>query len=130
MTPAERLAQVERIRETWKGNAGYAATLDIDIAALRLLVDRSEPGNSELSHLINALPERLRRYIHHLETDADPADTLRENFRLREENAGLRVECEKFGQALRDIAEIYAHGAVRIGVDVDVPRIVERALST
>lgn len=45
--------------------------------------------------LINALPQRLRDYIHHLETDCDPQGTIRENFRLREENKGLRAECER-----------------------------------
>lgn len=44
---------------------------------------------------INALPERIRKYIHHLETDCDPQGTIRENFRLREENAVLRKECER-----------------------------------
>ena len=50
---------------------------------------------------INALPDRLRRYIHWLETDCDPQGTIRENFRLREENAGLRAECERLANALR-----------------------------
>jgi hypothetical protein len=49
----------------------------------------------DLVEAINALPERLRKYIHHIETDADPAGTLRENFQLREENALLRKECER-----------------------------------
>lgn len=44
---------------------------------------------------VNALPERVRRYIRWLETDCDPAGTVRENFRLREENAMLRAECER-----------------------------------
>jgi hypothetical protein len=43
---------------------------------------------------INALPRPLRRYIHDLQTNADPAGTLRENFRLRRENAALRKGCE------------------------------------
>jgi hypothetical protein len=42
---------------------------------------------------INALPNRVRSYIAALETECDPAGTVRENFRLREENAGLRKEC-------------------------------------
>lgn len=39
----------------------------------------------------NALPEHVRKYIMWLETDADPAGTIRENFRLNEENAALRI---------------------------------------
>ena len=47
---------------------------------------------------INALPERLRKYVHALETECDPAGTIRENFRLREENAMLRFECERLSR--------------------------------
>lgn len=43
---------------------------------------------------INALPDRVRSYIHDLETRADPAGDVRELFRLREENASLRTEVE------------------------------------
>lgn len=39
---------------------------------------------------INILPERVRAYIHHLETDADPSGTLRENFQLREQVGALQ----------------------------------------
>lgn len=39
---------------------------------------------------VNALPERVRQYIHFLETDCDSAGTIRENWCLREENAALR----------------------------------------
>lgn len=48
---------------------------------------------------INALPNALRRYIHDLQTNADPAGTLRENFRLRQENAALRAECERLARS-------------------------------
>lgn len=44
---------------------------------------------------INDLPRRVRNYIHWLETESDPAGTIRDNFRLREENAALRQECER-----------------------------------
>jgi len=39
---------------------------------------------------LNALPDPLRRYIHYVHTNIDPAGTMRENFRLRHENAALR----------------------------------------
>lgn len=51
-----------------------------------------------LSEEINVLPDRVRRYIAALETECDPAGTIRENFRLREENAGLRIECENLAR--------------------------------
>ena len=52
---------------------------------------------------INALPLPLRRYIRDLETNADPAGTLRENFKLRQENAELRKECKKLADIRRAI---------------------------
>ena len=51
-----------------------------------------------LSAEINALPDRVRRYIAALETECDPAGTIRDNFRLREENSGLRIECENLAR--------------------------------
>lgn len=41
---------------------------------------------------INALPERLRSYIHQLETVTDPAGDLRELVLTRDENAMLRAK--------------------------------------
>jgi hypothetical protein len=49
---------------------------------------------------VNALPEPLRRYIHDLQTNTDPAGLMRENFTLRQENAGLRLECERLAAQL------------------------------
>jgi hypothetical protein len=39
---------------------------------------------------LNALPTPLRRYIHYIHANVDPAGTMRENFRLRQENAALK----------------------------------------
>lgn len=39
---------------------------------------------------INALPEPLRRYIHDIETNCDPAGIIRENILVKDENAMLR----------------------------------------
>jgi hypothetical protein len=38
---------------------------------------------------INALPDEVRDYIHHLEANCDPAGVLQENFNLRENVRGL-----------------------------------------
>ena len=43
---------------------------------------------------VSALPEPRRRYIHDLQTTTDPAGLVLGNFTLRQENAGLRLECE------------------------------------
>ncbi len=41
---------------------------------------------------ISALPKPLRRYIHDLQTDVDPAATMRENFRLWREIVSLKKQ--------------------------------------
>ena len=51
-----------------------------------------------------ALPKPLRRYIHDLEASADPVETMRENFRLRQENAALR----KLAGTLSEIRPFFA----------------------
>lgn len=60
---------------------------------------------------INALPKPLRDFIHHLSTEADPAGTTADNYRLRQENAGLRTECEKFAAVLKDYGRSQIYGA-------------------
>lgn len=40
---------------------------------------------------INALPDDLREWVMWLQTDADPAGTLQENWRLTQENRALRA---------------------------------------
>lgn len=42
--------------------------------------------------VINALPDPVRRYIHELETRADPAGETRERLLLKDENAQLRAK--------------------------------------
>jgi hypothetical protein len=51
---------------------------------------------------IDALPLPLRRYIDWLHAEADPQSTLRENYRLKTENAMLRRECERLAKRTRD----------------------------
>lgn len=41
---------------------------------------------------INALPTNLRRWIHELETNADPAGTVRTAVLVEEENKQLRAK--------------------------------------
>ena len=50
---------------------------------------------------LNALPAPLRRYIHYVHTNIDPQGTMRENFRLRHENAALRRAYETLTTARR-----------------------------
>jgi hypothetical protein len=50
---------------------------------------------------INALPERLRAYIHDLKTVCDPAGDVTELFRLQTENRMLRWECERLAAPTR-----------------------------
>ena len=44
---------------------------------------------------INALPMPLRNFIHALQTDCDPAGTIRENVLLKDENYALRRMVEE-----------------------------------
>jgi hypothetical protein len=44
---------------------------------------------------INALPEPLRRYIHELETNTDPAGMVRENIILRAQVVALTSKLEQ-----------------------------------
>jgi hypothetical protein len=52
-----------------------------------------------------ALPKPLRRYIHHLQSNVDHVETMRENFRLRQENAALR---KKLAGTLSEIRPFFA----------------------
>ena len=51
---------------------------------------------------LNALPTPLRRYIHYIHTNVDPAGTMRENFRLRQENAALKRAYETLVSVKRE----------------------------
>ena len=44
---------------------------------------------------INALPEPIRKYIHDLETNCDPAGIVRENVLLKDENEALRLKLKQ-----------------------------------
>lgn len=44
---------------------------------------------------INALPEPLRKYIHDIETNCDPAGMVRENVMLRDQTTGAEKELER-----------------------------------
>ena len=52
-----------------------------------------------------ALPKPLRRYIHHLQSNVDHVETMRENFRLRQENAALR---KKLAGKLSELRPFFA----------------------
>jgi hypothetical protein len=51
---------------------------------------------------INALPPNLRRWIHELETDADPAGTIRQAALVEDENRQLRAKVAELQVALDD----------------------------
>lgn len=44
---------------------------------------------------VNAMPERVRKYIQDIETMCDPQFIMQENWRLREENEALQIMYRK-----------------------------------
>ena len=56
---------------------------------------------------VSALPGALRRYIRDLQTNIDPVGTMRENFRLRQENLKLRRDCELYLSRLKALARVF-----------------------
>ena len=70
-----------------------------------LYVDGDKKPRGLSSKVVNALPFDVRQYIMWMETDADPAGTLRENYRLAMDNKALRkhitkVETKRQGEEL------------------------------
>lgn len=58
---------------------------------------------------INALPDKIRRYIHDLETRCDPAGEVRERALLKDENEQLRKKVEELlHEAQRDVRAVVA----------------------
>lgn len=57
------------------------------------------------AEIINALPEEVRSYIMWLETDADPAGTLGDNWHLTRENAAVRKLMEQAALAMEQVGE-------------------------
>jgi hypothetical protein len=49
---------------------------------------------------INALPDRVRRYIMMLETDADPSGTIRSEMHLREQCEALELRVNELRMAI------------------------------
>ena len=76
---------------------------------------------------VNALPERLRSWVHRLETDADPAGTLRENFVLREAVAALGAKVEK-AEAQRNRAVAALRTLWCEGLRIDQMHLVQSTL--
>lgn len=68
---------------------------------------------------VNALPERVRRYIMWLETEADPAGTLRENFCLRENVAGLQEKVTCYRNELRRLRDAFVTAPIEDRRDPD-----------
>ena len=53
--------------------------------------DRAFKDWTPTAESVNSLPETLRKYIHDLETDADPAGTISQNVLMKDQIEGLQV---------------------------------------
>jgi hypothetical protein len=87
---ADRLHVSDERKEILEGMAMACDDLEEQIRARSTKAAPGEPPS--ISAEINALPERLRRYIHDLETNADPAGTVRDAFAQRENCKALEAE--------------------------------------
>lgn len=71
---------------------GVAWMADEDDILLRTVVGIAEIDWVPTANNINALPDSIRKYIHDLETRADPAGDIREIHLLRQQKAALEDE--------------------------------------
>ena len=84
--------------------AGATAELIEELVRFREQRVASFPG---IADLINSAPERLRRYVHDLETSwGNEAHIVQDNFRLSEENKQLRALIEKPLQNYYPLSEL------------------------
>jgi hypothetical protein len=98
VTPEQMADHIERSLKQFGAASVGPDEWKVIIAALRAVLPIDWQPTPDA---INSLSAPLRRYIHHLETDCDPSGTLRENFRLRDENAALRAECSRLAELAR-----------------------------
>lgn len=93
--------------------------------------------SAQLTREINALPEPLRTFVMWLETEADPAGTIRNVVLLREENAGLRKECEQLALDARRYRWVREHYMTEVPIanvigsysGEELDRIVDAAMA-
>lgn len=132
------LAKGMHIREVEAQLASYRASAEAEIAQLREQLSASQQSvtaanyGPTLAAEINALPDRLRRYVHDLETRADPTWDVRRAF-LAEENAvALNNLAEELQQELAALTSLLAECSRRIR-DTPAPTSlvsrIERALA-
>ena len=62
--------------------------------------EKCQLTSNPLASEINALPERMRKYVHELETDCDPAGEKARIICLEENVAGLTAELERLTREL------------------------------
>lgn len=94
----ERLSILEK---GWGDDQAFS--LERELAAeirrcwTRLWDFKPDPGH------INALPEPLRRYIHDLETRADPAGDIQQIASLMEQRDALLIRCRQLEVEMEDL---------------------------
>ena len=101
--------------------ADEIAHLEEENARLREQIAQPMDGWLPTPENINALPEPLRKYIADLETNADPAGTVRENTIGKDTLTGLEMmleEAKAENAALREELEEALAAKIRAGEEV------------
>lgn len=105
MTVLLRLMTHENKMRTFVPGVNPLRILNAPVAKLLGMGDRHDVADdwTPTRENIKALPSPLLRYIHRLHTEADPQCTIRENYRLKIENAMLRRECKRLAKRTSDV---------------------------
>lgn len=73
---------------------------------------------------INALPEPVRKFIHDLETNTDPAHIVRENILIKDTCKMLVVKLEEKGKVTKEWIEEKAAGTASDYPDIAFPNLI------
>lgn len=130
MNNIERAITHLHVLVTSSHNAGWQANRDA-WAVIRAALAHPHPAGDDwtpTSANINALPEKVRAFIHDLQTNCDPSGTVQENVLLREQTLQLNAMIERLkreaaptGEQAGEVVDedLIATWATSVGAEVD-----------